>query len=77
MYHDKVLNQLLTQANLVMINVSLNTYLKNLSFSSVDPPEITEHPKSQSVPAGAKATFKIEAIGDHLSFQWWKNECNL
>ena len=55
----------------------LITYLENLSFPPVDSPKITEHPKCQSVSAGAEATFKIEAIGDHLTFQWWKNECNL
>ena len=43
------------------------------SFFTVDPPKVTHHPKSQSVPTGAETTFKIEATGDNLIFQWQKN----
>ena len=34
---------------------------------------MTQHPKSQSVLTGAQATFKVEATGDDLTFQWLKN----
>ena len=40
---------------------------------SVDPPKVTQHPKSQSVFTGAQATFKVEATGDDLTFQWQKD----
>ena len=43
------------------------------SSVSVDPPRVTHHPKSQSVLTGAQATFKVEATGDDLTFQWLKN----
>ena len=43
------------------------------SFFTVDPPKITHHPKSQSVPTGAQTTFTVEATGDDLIFQWQKN----
>ena len=45
--------------------------------SAGDPPKVTEHPKSQAVPTGEEATFKIEASGDDLIFQWQKNGSNL
>ena len=39
---------------------------------------VTQHPVSQLVSTGAEtATFKIEAIGDGLTFQWQKNGSNL
>ena len=44
---------------------------------AVDPPVVTEHPKSQSIPTGGKATFKIEARGDDVQFQWQRNGSNL
>ena len=44
-----------------------------LSFCIVDPPKVTHHPKSQFVQTGAEVTFKIEAIGDDLTFQWQKD----
>ena len=46
-------------------------------FHSVDPPEITQGPKSQSVATGTDATFRVEATGDDLQFQWQKNERNI
>ena len=46
-------------------------------FHSVDPPEITQGPKSQSVATGTDATFRVEAMGDDLQFQWQKNERNI
>ena len=51
------------------------SHLRN-KFSSliaVDPPKVTQHPKSLSVLTGAQATFEVEAIGDNLSFQWQKD----
>ena len=39
---------------------------------------ITQDPESQSVSTGAEAvTFKIEATGDELTFQWQKNGSDL
>ena len=46
-------------------------------FCSVDPPEIIQHPESQSVPIGAETKFKVEARGDKLLFQWQKNGCDV
>ena len=43
------------------------------SFLSVDPPKVTHHPKSQTVPPGGETTFTTEAKGDDLTFQWQKN----
>ena len=34
---------------------------------------MTQHPKSQLVLTGAQATFKVEATGDDLIFQWLKD----
>ena len=42
-------------------------------FHAVDPPKVTQHPKSQSVLTGAQVTFKVEATGDDLTFQWQKD----
>ena len=44
---------------------------------AVNPPTVTEHPKSHSVPTGGETTFKVEARGDDLKFQWQKNGSNL
>ena len=46
-------------------------------FHSVDPPEITQDPESQSVATGADATFRVEATGDDIEFQWQKDERNI
>ena len=43
-------------------------------FHLVDPPEVTQGPESQSVATGADITFKVEATGDEIVFQWQKNE---
>ena len=48
-----------------------------LSIFTVDPPKVTEHPKSQSMPTGGETTLKVEATGDDLKFQWQKNGRNL
>ena len=45
----------------------------SLSIFTVDPPKVTEHPKSQSMPTGGETTLKVEATGDDLKFQWQKN----
>ena len=53
---------------------SIHICLKQKSFFlSVDPPEVTQHPKSKEVPTGAETKFKIEATGDDLTFQWQKD----
>ena len=44
-----------------------------ISFHSVDPPKITKHPESQSVATGADTTFRVQATGDDLQFQWQKD----
>ena len=51
-------------------------FLMMLPFNhdSADPPKITQHPKDQSVATGTDATFRVEATGDDLQFQWQKNE---
>ena len=41
---------------------------------SVDPPEIIQHPESQSVATGTDATFNVKATGDKIEFQWQKDE---
>ena len=46
-------------------------------FHLVGPPEITQGPESQSVANGTDATFRVEATGDDLQFQWQKNERNI
>ena len=46
-------------------------------FLSVDPPNIIQHPKDQQIPTGAEATFSIKAEGDHLKYQWQKNDHNV
>ena len=51
--------------------------MSNATLLAVDPPQITEHPKSQSVPIGGEAAFKVEVTGDDLTFQWQKNGSNL
>ena len=43
------------------------------SYHSVDLHKLTPHPSSQSVLTGAEATFKVEATGDDLTFQWQKD----
>ena len=48
-------------------------YVTLISFHSVDPPNIAKNPKSQSVATGADATFRVEATGDELQFQWQKD----
>ena len=49
-------------------------YLSNcFFFLTVDPPNISQHPKSKSVATGASTTFTVEANGDDLHFQWKKD----
>ena len=44
-----------------------------LLFHTVNPPHITRNLEDQSVATGANITFRIEASGDSLEFQWKKN----
>ena len=48
-----------------------------ISFHSVDPPNITGHPESQSVATGTNTSFRVEATGDDLQFQWQINGVNI
>ena len=48
-----------------------------LFFHSVDPPEITQDPESQSVATATDATFRVKATGDDIEFQWQKDERNI
>ena len=43
-------------------------------FLSVEPPKITQHPVSRPVATGQPAVFTVEATGDHLQFQWQKDD---
>ena len=64
-----------TQANIpVYTNADVQWYF---IIFTVDPPKVTEHPKSQSVPTGEETTFKVEATGDDLKFQWQKNSTDV
>ena len=44
---------------------------------SDDPLKIARHPESQSVATGTDTTFRVEATGDNLQFQWQKDERNI
>ena len=43
----------------------------------VSPPYLIAGPASQTVLAGAIATFSVQAVGDALTFQWQENGTNL
>ena len=58
-------------------NADLDNLVIILTIFTVDPPKVTEHPKSQSVPTGEETTLKVEATGDDLTFQWQKNGSDL
>ena len=44
---------------------------------SVDPPKVIQHPNSRSVSTGTQTTFRVEATGDDLIFQWQKNSSDV
>ena len=44
---------------------------------TVNPPNITQHPKDQSIATGMDIDFSIKATGDNLLFQWKKNSHDL
>ena len=46
-------------------------------FLLVDPPVITRHPESQSIATGTHTTFRVEATGDELQFQWQKDAIDI
>ena len=54
-------------------NVLLRLYHTTLLILSANPPQITQHPKHQSVCTGADVAFTVEATGDDLQFQWQKD----
>ncbi len=41
------------------------------SIVCVVPPKITTQPRSASVKAGSKVTFRVKATGDQLKYQWY------
>ena len=44
---------------------------------TVNPLNITQHPKDQSIATGMDIYFSIKATGDNLLFQWKKNSHDL
>ena len=48
-----------------------------ISFFTVDPPRITQHPKDQLVFIGTDIILNVGAIGDDLQFQWQKDRSDL
>ena len=44
---------------------------------TVNPLNITQHPKDQSIATGMDIDFSIKATGDNLLFQWKKNSHDL
>ena len=56
---------------------SQSQFVKYYSILPADPPRITQHPKDQSVATGADVSFRVEATGDDLTFQWQKNQSDL
>ena len=44
---------------------------------TVNPPNITQHPKDQSIATGNDIYFSIKAMGDNLLFQWKKSSHDL
>ncbi len=40
---------------------------------TIEPPQITSHPESQTVEEGDTARFSVKAEGDDLQYQWQKN----
>ena len=70
----------LEEENSYYLYVDVDTVV---STSPVAAPSITTQPKAKTVAAGAKATFKVVASGEGLSYQWqyktsgsstWKNK---
>ena len=59
----------------VLLASLVNIWL--LFFLTVNPPEITQSPKSQSVSTGADISFSVEATGDNLQFQWQKDGADI
>ncbi|MCS7169201.1 MAG: immunoglobulin domain-containing protein [Candidatus Kapabacteria bacterium] len=48
-------------------------YSMQARLTVVEPPVITHHPQSQTVRAGQSVTFRVEARGAELQYQWRKN----
>ena len=62
----------------MLVAKTSTSHLMIFSSFPVGPPVITQHPVSQIISTGAEATtFKIEATGDDLTFQWQKNGSDL
>ena len=43
----------------------------------VDPLQVVQHPVSQSVATGVNVSFRVEASGDRIKFQWQKDGSDL
>ena len=54
-------------------NVVIICHSYILFLLSVNPPQVIQHPEHQLVATGEKATFRIKARGDNLTFQWQRN----
>ena len=56
------------------VHIYIIGYLSNcLLFLTVEPPKITQHPKTKSVTTEASTTFTVEASGVDLHYQWRKD----
>ena len=55
-------------------NVTLPKCLQLKAAGSSSPPQIVANPTDQAVPAGAPATFSVQAVGSApMSYQWQRN----
>ncbi len=54
-----------------------NGWFDDVTMESVNPPVITTQPSSQSVSAGATATFSVVASGNVTGYQWRKDGINI
>ena len=62
---------------LVKLNIDYMPVMLLCFFLLVDPPVITRDPESQSVATGTYTTFRVEATGDKLQFQWQKDDIDI
>lgn len=48
-----------------------------IDINVIDAPQITLQPENQDVVVGEKATFKVEATGGDLSYQWYRDNVEI
>ena len=48
-----------------------------IAASAIAAPAITTHPASQTLNAGASATFSVDVNGTGLTYQWQKDNVNI